>query len=89
MSFVGSIGNLMSGSGLKRRSKNVMAPNTVSQTLNGKAIARALRGNFPVDGALLVLLSRQIISAVDSNEYQNADKMTPDEMSELTRSMTI
>lgn len=57
MGFLGAIGHLMSGSGLEEVLKSVCAPNTVPKTLEGKAISRAIRGHFLVDGALNTLLA--------------------------------
>ena len=43
ISFAGSIGSLVKGSGLKEALQNVYAENTVEHILSGKVIARALR----------------------------------------------
>ena len=56
MSFLGTVGHLMSGSGLEEILELVYAPNTVTKILCGKAIARAIRGHFLVEGALNTLL---------------------------------
>ena len=58
MSFLGSIGNLMAGSGFAEVLEECYGPNTVLHMMSGKAIARALRGYFLVDSALRVLLVR-------------------------------
>ena len=52
MSFLGSIGHLMAGSGLKDVLESFYASNTVVHMLCGKAIARAIRGHFMVDAVL-------------------------------------
>lgn len=57
MSFLGAIGHLMSGSDLEEILELVYAPNTVPKMLERKAIARAIRGHFLVDGALNTLLA--------------------------------
>lgn len=57
MSFLGCIGHLMSGSGLEELLELVYAENAVPKMLNGKAVARAVRGHFIVDGALNKLLT--------------------------------
>jgi hypothetical protein len=46
MSFLGSIGSLMAGTGLSDVLENCYGPNTVSQMLAGKSVARAVRGHF-------------------------------------------
>ncbi|XP_052087706.1 uncharacterized protein LOC127724691 [Mytilus californianus] len=56
MSFLGSIGNIMSGSGLAELIETVYAPNAVSHMLTGKAVARAVRGHFLIYNALTSLL---------------------------------
>ena len=59
MSFLGSIGHIMSGSGLQQVIETVYAPNAVTHMMNGKSVARAVRGHFLVDTALnAMLLSR-------------------------------
>ena len=55
MSFLGCIGNLMAGSGLKELLKMIYAPNAVEHILTGKAIARAVRALL-VDAALNTLM---------------------------------
>ncbi len=56
MSFLGSIGHLMAGSGLQEILEQVYASNTVSHMLTGKAISRAARGHMLVDAALNTML---------------------------------
>ena len=56
MSFLGCIGQLMCGSGLKELLQTVYAWNSVTHMLSGKAVQRALRGHMLVDNALTVLL---------------------------------
>jgi len=45
MSFLGSIGHLMEGSGLQELLEVVYAGNTVGHMLSGKAVSRAVRGH--------------------------------------------
>ena len=56
MSFLGSIGHIMSASGLQHILELVYAPNAVIHMLTGKAISRAVRGHLLVDSALNGLL---------------------------------
>jgi hypothetical protein len=56
MSFLGSIGNLMAGSGLQELLEIVYASNTVSHMLTGKAVSRAVRGHMLVDAALSTII---------------------------------
>ena len=56
MSFLGSIGHLMAGSGLKELLELIYAPNAVEYMLSGKAVSRAVRGHLIIDAALNALL---------------------------------
>lgn len=57
MSFLGCIGHLMAGSGLQELLELVYAKNAVIHMLSGKAVSRAIRGHFLVDGALNAMLA--------------------------------
>ena len=46
MSFLGSIGSLMNGSGLRGALETVYAPITAGHMMTGKAYTRAVRGNM-------------------------------------------
>lgn len=52
MSFLGTIGSLMAGSGLKEAIYQVYAGGSVDQMLSGKAVSRAVRDHCLVDCAL-------------------------------------
>jgi hypothetical protein len=56
MRFIGSIGYLMSGSGLANLLETVYATTAVSHMMSGKALARAVRCHFLVDTALTALI---------------------------------
>ena len=56
MSFLGSIGHIMKGSGLQEFLELIYANNPVSHILIGKAVQRAIRGHFLVNTALNALL---------------------------------
>lgn len=56
MSFLGSIGHLMADSGLQELLELIYAKNAVVHMLSGKAVARAIRGHFLVDSALIAML---------------------------------
>ncbi len=53
MSFIGSIGSMMKGSGLEEALETVHGPNAVDHMISGKAVSRALRGHFLVQAALV------------------------------------
>ena len=56
MSFLGSIGSIMEGSGLERLLEPVYAKNSIYHIMSGKAVARALRAHFLEESALTALL---------------------------------
>ncbi|KAK7100416.1 hypothetical protein V1264_023376 [Littorina saxatilis] len=58
MSYLGSIGHLMDGSGLQQVMEKVYAPNSVTHIMSGKAYSRSVRAHLLVMAALhAVLLS--------------------------------
>ena len=76
MSFLGSIGHLMSGSGLDAILKLVYADNVVPHMMNGKAVSRAIRGHLLVAASLYGLLVSQIYEVPILLE--DADSLFPD-----------
>jgi hypothetical protein len=87
MSFIGSIGHIMSGSGLTSMLETVYAPTAVSHMMSGKAIARAVRGHFLVDTALTTLMMSEIyglpLPKVEGNIDQNGgESIMPDNFDE-------
>ena len=63
MSFLGSIGQLMGGSGFEELLEEIYAPNIIHHILSGKAYARAVRGHLLVNTALLTMICNALISA--------------------------
>ena len=75
MSFVGSIGSVMKGSGLEEALETAYGPNAVTQMMSGKAISRVLLGHFLVEGALVnklmsALLPCELESNLVCSEYE-------------------
>jgi len=56
MSFIGSVGSVMSGYGLSDALEMLDGPNAVVQMMTGKSVSRALCGLFMVDATLNVQL---------------------------------
>ena len=56
MSFLGSIGTLMKGSGLEDLLSQVYAENSVKHMMSGKAVVRAIRAHILVESSLMSLL---------------------------------
>jgi len=73
MSFLGSIGNVMSGSGLCEALETCYGPNTVSQIMCGKAFARAMHAHSLVESALYVLLLKYVFDSGDVSEDDIAE----------------
>ncbi|KAE8743265.1 hypothetical protein FOCC_FOCC011145 [Frankliniella occidentalis] len=60
MSFMGSVGNVMSGSGVEDLWATVYAKNTVQHISSGKAYSRAVRAHFLTQTALLGIVFQQV-----------------------------
>ena len=56
LSFLGSIGKFMAGSGIEELLAEVYAENSVEHMLSGKAVSRPLRGHFLIESSLKDLL---------------------------------
>ena len=56
MSYLGSTGHLMAGTGRQELLEVIFAGNTVAHILSGKAVARAIRGHLLLDSVLHTLL---------------------------------
>jgi hypothetical protein len=78
MRFIGSIGYLMSGSGLANLLETVYATTAVSHMMSGKALARAVRCHFLVDTALTALILSLVygipVPKFKSNSDENGNK---------------
>ena len=48
MSFLGAVGDMVSGSGIEELPELVCATNSVGNMMSGKAFTRAIRGHFLV-----------------------------------------
>ena len=67
MSFMGSIGTMMKGSGLEEALGTVYGPNAVTHMITGKAVSRALRGHFLNEAALTNKLLVEILPHQESS----------------------
>ena len=86
MSYVGSIGTLMEGSGLADVLQSVYGENTVKHMLNGKSIARAIRGHNLVESALHTKLQKMLFDeALNQDIFQ---KLTKDDKKEPEQVLT-
>ena len=82
MSYLGSVGNIMEGLGLKKVMELVYAGNAVEQILNVKAYARGVRAHYLVDGALNAIVLEQIYGTTIFSENELDANDTPDELVE-------
>ena len=71
MSFLGNIGTLMKGSGFSKSMQVVYGENAVQHIVSGKAIARALRGNFLLQSAFRL----QIIRLLQHKEMRSEEDL--------------
>ena len=70
MSFLGTIGHLMAGSGLHEMLDLIYASKAVDHILSGKAIARAVRAHLLVDAALNTLLASKAFNLTAQSHYE-------------------
>ena len=65
MSFLGSLGHLMKGSGIEELFSQVYAEHSVTHMISGKAISRALRAHFLAESALVTILVEEVVGESD------------------------
>ena len=78
MTFLGSKGTMMKGSGLAESFETVYGEPTVCQMFAEKAVSRALRGHFLVEAVLMKKLLRHLF-ATDYSYFQQVDELLTDE----------
>jgi len=79
MSFMGTIGKLMAGSGLKEAISQVYAEGSVELMLSGKAVARAFRAHCLVSGALNTIATAHIANIPVPTVYEEHEVENPQE----------
>lgn len=90
MSFLGSVGNLMEGSGLRKAMESVYTPLTVGHMFTGKAYSRSVRGHFLCASAVQSLVLEEYwceLNAEDKlkvQEYYHSDDPTTFENEEIS-----
>ena len=60
LSFLGAVGHIMAGSGLRSLLELIYAENTVNHILSGKAYDRAVRGHLLVDAGLNTMIAAKM-----------------------------
>ena len=88
MSFLGSIGHLMAGSGLKELLEMIYAPNSVVHITTGKAISRAVHAHLLMDGVLNALLLSKSLDTPISNARRAEPQHTDTAASESPDNVT-
>ncbi|KAE8743262.1 hypothetical protein FOCC_FOCC011142 [Frankliniella occidentalis] len=81
MSFMGSVGNVMSGSGVEDLWATVYAKNTVQHISSGKAYSRAVRAHFLTQTALLGIVFQQ--HKLENNQFYPVTTNSPPAPKEL------
>lgn len=71
MSYLGCIGEVMKGSGLKDLFEQIYPENSINHIMSGKAVSRALRAHFLTDAALKSLL----LSLVKLDHSEDIDRL--------------
>ncbi|KAJ8386430.1 hypothetical protein AAFF_G00170270 [Aldrovandia affinis] len=77
MSFLGSIGHLMAGTGLQEVMELVYAVNAVVHMMTGKAIARAVRAHLLIDGVLNGLILSDALGVALPLQPGEAEDVAP------------
>ena len=67
MSFMGSVGPMIKGSGLEEALHCVYGPNAITHMMSGKAVSMALRGHFLLEAALT---NKLLLKVWPSNENE-------------------
>nr|XP_047122386.1 uncharacterized protein LOC124805886 [Hydra vulgaris] len=67
ISFLGSIGTIMKGSGFERLLEPIYAKNSICHIISGKAVARELCAHFLVESALTTLLLEGLEATYDQS----------------------
>ena len=88
MSFLGSIGSIMEGSGLDEALQNCYGPNAVVHMLSGKAVERAVRGHFLTESALNVLMLTDLTKISPDDEALGHCRLSDDDMHDLEQLYT-
>ena len=72
MSFWGTIGHVMCGSGLQELLEVTYAQNAIGHMMSGKAVSRALRGHLLVNAALNTLVASKAL-IIKPGQLSNTD----------------
>ena len=76
MSFLGSLGYVMEGSGLREALETVYAPISVGHMFSGKAYSRALRGHLLTYSALMSLIIEPYMNMLSEDDLKSISEVT-------------
>ena len=76
MSFLGSIGHLMTVSGLQELLELIYTPNAVDHIITGKAVSRPVRTHILLDAVLNALLSDPLRGTQGRTAEDSHDQLT-------------
>ena len=82
MSFLGSIGAVMKGSGLEEAMEQVYVENSVPHIISGKAFSRALRAHFLLESALVNKLMAPLIDRSGTDEKSDEENVEGNQFEE-------
>ena len=75
MSFLGSIGLLMSGSGLRSALETVYVPVTVGRMFTRKAYSRAIRSHLLCASAIMSLILEEFLNGLSHDEQKTLEEL--------------
>ena len=86
MSFLGSIGRVMAGSGLQELLEVIYAENAVQHIFSGKAVSRAIQAHFIVDSVLNSMLMSTSLTDESSHSSSQIGETNTEENDESSHS---
>ena len=91
MSFMGSLGHIMRGSGIEEALLLLYGENTIEHVLSGKAYAKAVRAHFLIQSALVQLLIHYLATPAEGSTLQNVviDSVTEQSLASSVPGMCI
>ena len=89
MGFLGCIGSLMAGSGLKEILDMIYAPNAVEHILTGKAIEQAERAHLLINAAVTTLIVSKALKVPIPGLQNKSDDYLQLNMNHTTMKMTF
>ena len=72
ISYLGSIGSLMSGSGISHALETIYGVNAVKHVITGKAVSRAIRGHILTESALVTKILKHVMPIITENDVEDA-----------------